>query len=103
LLGPRHPSRGGLIHLDGFDDGPAVVTSANGSRTVYTDFLTVADSERGDRHWTIMTQGNERRVLSLNLPEIGKSVAFAPLTKAERELLSKAGQIRTLPVILAKR
>lgn len=82
---------------------PAMVTSANGSRTVYTEFPTIAESEGGSSHLTITTQGNERRVRSLNMPGIGKSVVFAPLTKAERELLTKAGQTETVPVILARK
>jgi len=80
---------------------PAMVTSASGSRTVYTEFPVVGESDGNGRYLTITTQGNEHRVRALNLPEIGKSMVFAPLTKAERERLAKAKQIQTVPVIIA--
>jgi hypothetical protein len=82
---------------------PAMVSSANGSMTIHTPFPVTADSQGGSTCLTITNQGNERMVRSLNLPGIGKSVIFAPLTKAEREQLAKAGQIQTVPVIAAKK
>jgi len=62
-----------------------------------------ADSKGGSTCLTITNQENERTVRSLNLPGIGKTVIFAPLTKAEREQLAKTGQIQTVPVIAAKK
>lgn len=82
---------------------PAVVRSASGSRAVYTQHPMIADSEKGGACLTITLHGNERRVRSLNLPGLGKSLIFAPLTKTERETFAKAGQIDTLPVITAKK
>jgi hypothetical protein len=83
--------------------GPAVIRWASGSREVYTRFRIIADSEKGGAYLTLTTQGNERRVRSVNLPELGESVIFAPLTKTEREMLAKAGQISTLPVVIARK
>jgi hypothetical protein len=83
--------------------GPGIVRSANGAKTVFLNPPIVADSERGGSYLTITTQGNERTVRSLNLPEIGKSVIFMPLTKSERELLVKTRQIDSLPVVTAKK
>jgi hypothetical protein len=82
---------------------PAVIRWASGSREVYTRFRIIADSEKGGACLTITVNGNERRVRSLNLPELGESVIFAPLTKTEREMLAKASQIDTLPVVTAKK
>jgi len=81
----------------------AKVSSASGSTTLYTQLPIIADSEKGGTYLTITTQGDERKVRSLNLPEIGKSMIFAPLTKAERELLAKAGQVQTVPLFAAKK
>jgi hypothetical protein len=81
----------------------AKVTSTDGSRTVYTQFPTFADSEKGDTHLTITKMGNERRVRSLNAPKFGKLIIFAPLSKSEREELAKAGQSITVPVVTAKK
>jgi hypothetical protein len=83
--------------------GPAVIRWASGSREVYTRFRIIADSEKGGAYLTLTIQGNERRVRSVNLPELGESVIFAPLTKTERERLAKAGQISTVPVVIARK
>jgi hypothetical protein len=79
------------------------VSSASGSRKVYTLPPVIADGERGGTYLTITTQGNEHTVRSLNLPQLGKVVIFKPLTKSERESLAKAGQINNLPVVSAKK
>jgi hypothetical protein len=81
----------------------AKVTSADGSKTVYTQFPMFADSEKGGTHLTITKMGNERSVRSLNAPELGKLIIFAPLSKSEREELAKAGQSITVPVVTAKK
>lgn len=83
--------------------GLAVIRSANGGMTVYTEFPTIADNEPGDTCLTITTQTNERRVRSLNLPKLGKLVIFAPLTRDEREALAKAGDVKTVPVVTAEK
>jgi hypothetical protein len=83
--------------------GVAVISSAKGDRTVYTEFPTIADNEPGNTCLTITTDGNERRVRSLNLPQLRKLVIFAPLTKSERETLAKAGNVKTVPVVTAEK
>lgn len=90
------------IRMDSMAANP-VIRSAGSSRTVYAPVPTLADSEKGDTYLTITLQGNERQVRSLNLPQLGKTVIFAPLTKTEREILAKAGQITTVPVVTAKK
>jgi hypothetical protein len=81
----------------------AVVSSARGNWTMYTNPPTIADSKQAGAFLTITMIGNERRVRSLNVPGIGKSVIFAPLTKTEKEELAKAGQSNTVPVVTAKK
>lgn len=92
-----------FIRMDSAAARP-VVSSANGDRTVFTEAAIIADMEKGGgTYLTITAQGNERRVRSLNSPELRKSVIFAPLTKTEREVLAKAGQISTVPVVSAQK
>jgi hypothetical protein len=81
----------------------AKIMSTTGNKAVYTGPPIVLDSEKGSACLTITTQGHERRVRSLNLPSIGKSLVFAPLSKSDREALAKAGQINAVPVIIAKK
>jgi hypothetical protein len=83
--------------------GPAKIMRASGNWTVYTQSPITADSEKGGAYLMLTTLGNERRVRSMNLPALGKSVIFSPLTRSEREELAKGGQINTLPVVTAKR
>lgn len=83
--------------------GTAKISSANTNAAIYTNLPTVADNESGGTYLTITTQGHERRVRSLNLPELGKLVIFAPLTKVEREYFAKSGQMTTVPVIVARK
>ncbi len=82
---------------------PALIYAASTGNSVNTGAPMVADSEKGAAHLTITIRGNERKVRSLNLPRIGKSLVFDPLTKTEREVFAKAGQIETVPVITARK
>jgi hypothetical protein len=83
--------------------GPAKIMPVSGNWAVQTQLPITADSEKGGTYLTITTQGNEHRVRSMNIPELKKSVIFAPLTKSEREVLAKAGQISTVPVVIARK
>jgi hypothetical protein len=83
--------------------GPAIVSSASGDRTVYTAAPIISDGVKGATCLTITVSGNERKVRSLNLPKLGQSLTFEPLTKTEREMLAKAGQIDTVRVITARK
>jgi hypothetical protein len=82
---------------------PALVWSANGKTKMFTTPPIISDSEKGAAAITMTVNGNERIVRSLNVPELGKSFTYKPLTKAERELFAKTGQIETVPVIIAKK
>ena len=83
--------------------GPVMVTTASGNRTVYTSVPIISDGEKGATGLMITASGNERRVRSLNLPELGQSLTFEPITRTEREMFAKAGQIDTVPVFAAKK
>jgi len=83
---------------------PAKISPANGSSAgVYTEYPLVEDSHMGGLYLTITNHANQRRVRSLNLPQLGKAIVFVPLTKSEREALAKAGQIDTVPIVTAKK
>jgi hypothetical protein len=83
---------------------PAEISPANGSSAgVFTEYPLVEDSHMSGVYLTITNNANQRRVRSLNLPQFGKAIVFAPLTKSEREVLAKAGQINTVPVVTAKK
>jgi hypothetical protein len=49
----------------------------------------------------VMVRGNERIVRSLNLPAHGVSLIYTPATSSEREILAKADQVHSVPVITA--
>lgn len=91
-----------LIRMDS-TAATAVISSKDGSMTAFTQIPTIADSNAPDRCLTITNSGNERRVRTLNLPEMKKVVIFAPLTKQEKEALAKAGSTKTVPVVTAAR
>src|SRR5579863_4433055 len=82
---------------------PAVVHSTSTGNSAYTNSPIPADLQKGPACLTVTIQGNERRVRSINLPQIGKSLVFEPLTATEREMFSKAGQIDSVPVITARK
>jgi hypothetical protein len=82
---------------------PALVWSTHGEMKMFTTPPMIADSQKGAAAITLTVNGKERIVRSLNLPELGKSFTYKPLTKAERELFAKTDQIETVPVMVAKK
>jgi hypothetical protein len=82
---------------------PTVLHSTSSGNSVITNSPIVTDLEKGAARLTVTIQGNERRVRSMNLPRIGKSLIFDPLTKTEREMFAKAGRIDAVPVITARK
>ena len=82
---------------------PAILRSTSSNMSVNTYVPILADGEKGAACLTVTIRGNERRVRSVNLPEIGKSLIFEPLTKTEREMFAKAGQIDAVPVVTAQK
>ena len=63
----------------------------------------LSHSEKGPTKLTVSIRGDERIVTSMNVPDIGYSFTFKPLTKADRELLAKASQVQAVPITTAKK
>lgn len=82
---------------------PALVTSDRTGNSAYTNTPILADLQKGPASLTVTIQGNERRIRSINLPQIGRSLVFEPLTAMEREMFAKAGRIDSVAVITAKK
>ena len=82
---------------------PALLRSTSGNKSAYTAAPIIANREKGAACLTVTIRGNERRVRSVNLPQIGMSLIFDPLTKTEREMFAKAGRIDAVPVITARK
>ncbi|PYU35027.1 MAG: hypothetical protein DMG31_04785 [Acidobacteria bacterium] len=82
---------------------PALVWSAGGENKMFTVTPIAANSEKGAARLYITFVRGERRVRSLNLPELGRSLIYEPLTKNEREILAQAGQVQAVPVIAARK
>ena len=82
---------------------PAILRATNGDKLFNTGVPIPVDAKKGAACLTVTIRGNERRVRSLNLPQIGVSLIFEPLTKTEREMLAKAGQIDAVPVVTAQK
>jgi hypothetical protein len=82
---------------------PVVLYSAGTGTSFNTSAPMIADAEKGATRLNITNFGNERRVRSLNLPQIGKALVFDPLTKTEKEMLAKAGGNDAVPVMAARK
>jgi hypothetical protein len=82
---------------------PAILHSTSTGTSVNTSSPILADREKGAACLTVTIRGNERRVRSVNLPQIGMSLIFDPLSKMEREMFAKAGQIDAVPVVTARK
>jgi len=82
---------------------PTILHSISTRNSALTGLPIVADREKGAAHLTVTIQGNERKVRSVNLPQIGMSLVFDPLTRSEREMFAKAGHIDTVPVFTAQK
>jgi hypothetical protein len=88
------------ISMDWFQAGTEV-RSASGQTVFIPGSPITDDSEKRGTCLVIMVRGDERRVRSLNLPEIGRSLIYEPLTKSERETRAKADQMQAVPVLTA--
>jgi hypothetical protein len=82
---------------------PGMVRSTDGKTQAYLLTAAAGDPEKGNASLTIITRGSQRKVVSLNLPSVGVSLVYSPLTKSEREILAKAKQIEAVPLIAAKK
>jgi hypothetical protein len=81
----------------------AIVQSEDGKVSFYTPIPIQNRSEKGTASLKVLARGNERIVLSLNLPQQGVSLVYRPTTAAERELIAKADHEFTVPLASAKK
>jgi hypothetical protein len=82
---------------------PGMVRSTDGKTQAFVITVASGDPEKGSASLTIMTRGSQRKVVSMNVPSVGASLVYSPLTKSEREILAKAKQIEAVPLIAAKK
>jgi hypothetical protein len=80
----------------------AKVMSADGKIAFFTPIGLRNLSKKGAAGLTVLVSGNNRTVLSLNLPERDISLVYHPVSPAERELLAKTDQPAPVPIIAAK-
>ncbi len=80
---------------------PAIVRSATGETKMFTAVPIRGESVKGEALLLIAVRGNEHRVLSLNAPRLGASLIYEPFANTERDLRANAGQVQTVPVIIA--
>jgi hypothetical protein len=76
---------------------PALVRSKDRKTTVFTPMPIGDDSKKGPAALLIAARGDDREVLSLNLPTIGSSLVYKRLTQAEREVTAKMEQVQVAP------
>jgi hypothetical protein len=78
------------------------VQAINGKASAMTVAVSSTDAAPGGSYLFITGSGADRTVRSMNLPQLGRSVVYEPLTKAERETLyAKTSQ--TVPIQIAKK
>jgi hypothetical protein len=79
-----------------------VVRSADGKILLTASTSITGDPVSKDSFILISNNGTRRQVRSLNLPQIGISLDFSPMTSAGKEYLSKV-KTATVPVNIASR
>jgi len=79
----------------------ALIQSVDGKTAAFTPVPITTSSDQGATAISVMVRGNERLVRSLNLPARGIALIYSPTTSAEREMIAKADEVLTVPVITA--
>jgi hypothetical protein len=79
----------------------ALIRSEDGETVGFTPIPITVSSHKGAAALSVMVRGNERIVRSLNLPAHGVTLIYTPATSAEREILAKADEVVTVPVVTA--
>jgi hypothetical protein len=82
---------------------PAVLHLKNSNMSFYTSAPVFGNVEKGGTHLNITAQGDQRRVRSLNLPGINRTLVFEPLTKSEREMIAKESTTTEVVAVVAAR
>jgi hypothetical protein len=91
------------IRISSFNSPAATIHSIDGKIAAFVLMGTRQDSEKGPGSLTIVTRSNQRTVASLNLPQSGVALVYTPMTKSEREMLAKAKQVETIPLVTAEK
>lgn len=82
---------------------PVVLKSTRSGKAFYTAVPMIAEANKGATSLNITTLGNVRRVRSVNLPRIDKTLIFERLSKTEKEMLAKGGRSESVPVVTARK
>jgi hypothetical protein len=90
------------ITIDRFEPA-AIVRSTNGKTHFVVMHPPTSDSFNGGTFLFITVNGGQRRVRYLNIPRIGKSLIYEPLTKPEQEAIARGGQLQAMPVAVAEK
>lgn len=77
------------------------VQAVNGKKSAMTLAVSATDAAPGGSYLFITGAGQEREVRSMNLPQLGRSVVYKPLSPSERETLY-ATFSQTIPVKIGK-
>ena len=80
---------------------PIVIQSVGGKASAMEAPKSIADAASGGSYIFITGDGPERTVRSINLPPLGRSLVFEPLTERERERVY-AMVSQTIPVDVTK-
>jgi hypothetical protein len=79
-----------------------IIQAVNGNTAAMAFAETSVDAAPGGSYLFITGSGADRMVRSLNLPQLGRSLVYEPLTKRERETLYTTVS-QTVPVQMAKK
>jgi hypothetical protein len=82
-------------------EAAAVVRSASGKAQFISTAPITANSEKRCTCLLITVHGGKQTVRSLDLPQLGQTLIYEPLSKTERETLARGDQVKTVPVIIA--
>ena len=84
-------------------ESAARVRAANGKIQFIPVFPSISDSLQGGTFLYVTSNGSERTVRCLNLPRLGKSLVYEPLTKPEREAITRRDQPQAVQVAIAEK
>jgi hypothetical protein len=85
------------ISIPSFEAPVRVILHSMDGKTAAIAMADISDVEPGGSYILVTGTGSERQVRSMNLPQLGRSLVYAPLTAREREKLY-ASYSQTLPV-----
>jgi hypothetical protein len=82
----------------------AIVQAENGKRQWVSVSTTVlADNEKGTSALFLTKVGNQYRVRTMNVAELGKLLIYEPFTKREQQILNEKRETQAVPIIAAKK